>query len=139
MQKSTYNVLSQSQVRPFLMEWVKREWEIDNSEFPDQPWSLEWLDILQRADFSLETLQLKEIRLRKELMDFKSGTYSFTEELRKRAGERKESLLRGISLEPLIVNGDNMELMDGYTRYMVLRKHKQERVYAYVSHAPLNS
>jgi hypothetical protein len=32
-----------------------------------------------------------------------------------------------------------MELMDGYTRYMVLRKHKQERVYAYVSHAPLNS
>jgi hypothetical protein len=139
MQKSTYSVLPQSQVRPFLMEWVKREWEIDNSEFPDQSWSLEWLDILQRADFSLEILKLEEIRLRKELMDFKSGTYSFTEELRKRAGERKESLLRGISLEPLVVNGDNMELMDGYTRYMVLRKHKQERVYAYVSHAPLNS
>jgi hypothetical protein len=77
--------------------------------------------------------------LRKELMDFKRGTFRFIEELRKRAGEREESLLRGISLEPLVVNGDNMELMDGYTRYMVLRKHKQERVYAYVSHAPLNS
>ncbi|UCB42707.1 MAG: hypothetical protein JSV77_09675 [Dehalococcoidales bacterium] len=130
--KFTYNVLSQSQIRPFLMEWLKREWEIDKNEFPDQPWSLEWLDILQRMDFSLEILQLQEIRLRQELMDYKSDTYNFSEELRKRANEREESLLRGVSMEPLVVNGDNMELMDGYTRYMVLRDYQEENVYAYV-------
>jgi len=31
----TYNVLPQTQIKPFLMECVKREWEIDHSEFPD--------------------------------------------------------------------------------------------------------
>ena len=45
-----------------------------------------------------------------------------------------ESLLRGVSIAPLLVNRRDFELMDGYTRYMVLKKYEQTEVYAYVGH-----
>ena len=128
----TYNILPELQIKPFLMEYLKREWEIDHAEFPDQHWTLEWLDLLTRMKFTLETIRLEEIRLRQELMSYRNDTYDFIVSLRERVDEREESFLRGISLEPLVVNGDNMELMDGYTRYMVLKKYEQKNVYAYL-------
>ena len=127
----TYNVLPELQIKPFLMEYLKREWEIDHAEFPDQAWTLEWLDLLSRMEFTLETVRLEDIRLRRELMDYRNDTYDFMASLRERADERRESFQRGVSLEPLVVNGDNMELMDGYTRYIVLKEYRQERIYAY--------
>lgn len=130
----TYHVLPQSQIKPFLTEWLKREWEIDHAEFPDQPWTVEWLKLISQMVFTLETLRLSEIQLRQELMAYRSDTYDFVTELRRRADEREESLRRGVSIEPLVVNGSGMELMDGYTRYMVLKKYQQDRVYAYVGH-----
>ena len=128
----TYNILPELQIKTFLMEYLKREWEIDHAEFPDQHWTLEWLDLLTRMKFTLETIRLEEIRLRQELMSYRNDTYDFIVSLRERVDEREESFLRGISLEPLVVNGDNMELMDGYTRYMVLKKYEQKNVYAYL-------
>ena len=128
----TYNVLPQSQIKPFLVEWVKREWEIDHSEFPDQPWTLQWLDLLSRMEFMLEELDMDRIQLRPDLMSYKTTAYDFMASLMARAQKREESLLRGVSTEPLLVNGSDFELMDGYTRYMVFRNHNQERVLAYV-------
>lgn len=128
----TYNILPELKIKTFLMEYLKREWEIDHAEFPDQHWTLEWLDLLTRMKFTLETIRLEEIRLRQELMSYRNDTYDFIVSLRERVDEREESFLRGISLEPLVVNGDNMELMDGYTRYMVLKKYEQKNVYAYL-------
>lgn len=128
----TYNVLPQSQIKPFLMEQLNREWETDQAEFPDQSWTIEWLDLLPQMEFTLEILGLGEIQLRQDLMGYKSDTYDFMAALRKRANERKESFLRGVSIEPLVVNGDGMELMDGYTRYIVLQEYQQENAYAYV-------
>jgi hypothetical protein len=52
--------------------------------------------------------------------------------LKERADERQESILRGISIEPLLINRDGFELMDGYTRYTVLNRYQQTEVYAYV-------
>ena len=128
----TYNILPELQIKPFLMEYLKREWEIDHIEFPDQAWTLEWLDLLSRMEFALKIVRLEEICLRQELMNYRSDTYDFIASLRERADERKESFLRGVSLEPLVVNGDNMELMDGYTRYIVLKEYRQKYIYAYV-------
>jgi len=128
----TYNILPELKIKTFLMEYLKREWEIDHAEFPDQHWTLEWLDLLTRMKFTLETIRLEEVRLRQELMSYRNDTYDFIVSLRERVDEREESFLRGISLEPLVVNGDNMELMDGYTRYMVLKKYEQKNVYAYL-------
>ena len=41
-------------------------------------------------------------------------------------------MLRGVSIEPLLVNRNGFELMDGYTRYTVLKRYEQEEVYAYL-------
>jgi hypothetical protein len=56
----------------------------------------------------------------------------FHRELKERADEREESVLRGISIEPLLINQDGFELLDGYTRYTVLKRYEQKEVYAYV-------
>ena len=128
----TYHVLPQSQIKPFLMEHIIREWETDHAEFPDQISTIEWLTLLPKMEFTLEILELGDIRLRQGVMDYKTDAYDFKTSLRQRANEREESFLRGVSTEPLVVNRDGMELMDGYTRYIVLQDHQQERVYAYV-------
>jgi hypothetical protein len=56
----------------------------------------------------------------------------FQSRLKERADEREESILRGTSIEPLLVNRNGFELMDGYTRYTVLKRYSQEEVYAYL-------
>lgn len=131
----TYNVLPRSQIKPFVLEWIKREWEVDHAEFPDQPWTIEWLDLLRHMEFELEELNMADIRLRPELMSYRTEADDFQVSLAARAREREESLLRGVSTEPLLVNREGWELIDGYTRYMVLKKHKQSKVLAYVGTA----
>ena len=42
----TYNILPEFQIKPLLLEYLKREWKIDHTEFPDQHWTVEWLDLL---------------------------------------------------------------------------------------------
>jgi hypothetical protein len=56
----------------------------------------------------------------------------FQESLKERADEREEAMRRGVSIEPLLVNQNGFELMDGYTRYTVLKRYEQKEVYAYV-------
>ena len=38
----TYNLLPEDQIKPFLLEWLKKEWEIDHAEASDEPWTIEW-------------------------------------------------------------------------------------------------
>lgn len=129
----TYNIIiSSDKIKSMLLKWINAEWKIDHEQHPDQPWTLQWMDRLNRMDFSLEVIDLDDINLRPDLMEHKTDDYCFMDELLKRAEEREESMLRGISIEPLLVDKNNLELMDGYTRYMVLKKHKQKKVYAYI-------
>lgn len=83
-------------------------------------------------EFSLQILPLESINPRADLIAHETATYNFMAELMERAEEREESLLRGVSTEPLVVNLDGLELMDGYTRYIVMQKHHQQQVYVYV-------
>ena len=131
----TYNILANKEdVYPFLLQWIGQEWQSDHEEFPDQIWTIEWLKLLPQMTFSLETLDLKAIKPRADLMGHQTESYSFIEELTARAKDRELSMLRGVSIEPLLINEDGLELMDGYTRYQVLQKYGQEKVYAYVGH-----
>ncbi|MHA2473956.1 MAG: hypothetical protein ACXAES_12060 [Promethearchaeota archaeon] len=131
--KFTYHILpNMDNINHFLQTWLRKEWETDHSEDPDQPWTLEWLDLLSLMKFELKKINRDSVNLRKDLMDYKTETYNFQNELNDRVADMEESILRGSSIEPLIVNGENMELMDGYTRYKILKKYDQERVYAYV-------
>jgi hypothetical protein len=131
--KFTYNIIKdQKKIKPFLLKWLGKEWKIDYEEFPDQKWTTEWLEFLPKMDFALEIMDLEKIRLRQDLMNYKKVNYSFIAELSDRAQEREESMLRGVSIEPLVVNQKGFELMDGYTRYRVLEKHGEKQAYVYL-------
>lgn len=125
----TYNVLSDpGEIRTFLMKWIMREWESDHNEAPHERWTVAWMQALPKMEFALQIVRLDDIRPNPDLMSVEE----FQVSLRERADEREESILRGISIEPLLVNRDGFELMDGYTRYTVLKRHAQQEVYVYL-------
>jgi hypothetical protein len=131
--KFTYHIIrDKTKIKPFLLNWLGKEWEQDNKEFPDQPWTIEWLNHLLNLQFKLIIIHLDKIILREDLMSYKRDEYNFLEELNLRADEMEQSILQGSSIGPLIIRNEGFELMDGYTRYMILKRHQQKRIYAYI-------
>ena len=127
----TYHILSDpNEIKSYLMKWIMREWEIDHNEAPDEHWTVAWMNQLPNMEFTLEIINLNDIQPNADLMSVEDFQISVKE----RADEREEAMLRGVSIEPLLVNRIGFELMDGYTRYTVLKRHKQQEVYAYVGH-----
>lgn len=125
----TYHILSDpGEIKAYLMKWIMREWEIDHREAPGEHWTVAWMEALPKMEFALEVIALAEIRPNADLMSVEE----FQRDLKERADEREESVLRGISIEPLLINRRGFELMDGYTRYVVLKRYGQEQVFAYV-------
>lgn len=125
----TYHVLQNpQQIQTYLMKWIMREWEFDHNEAPEEHWTVSWMEALPKMEFALEVIHLDKICPNADLM----GVEDFQRSLKDRADEREESMLRGISIEPLLVNRDGFELMDGYTRYTVLQRYEQKEVYAYL-------
>jgi len=125
----TYHVLSNpEEIKAYLLKWIMQEWESDHNQAPEEHWTVEWMNVLPRMDFELEIIQLDSIRPNAHLMSVED----FQRSLKERAEEREESILRGISIEPLLLNGNSFELMDGYTRYTVLKRYGQKEVYAYL-------
>ena len=82
--------------------------------------------------FKLLVVDLDEINLRQDLMNYTSNSYNFLGKLNLRVEEIEESILQGSSIGPLVINKENVELMDGYTRYMILKKHEQQKTFAYL-------
>ena len=124
-----YNVLSNPEdIQAYLMKWIMREWELDHNEAPEEHWTTVWMQALPQMAFALKVIRLEDVRPNAHLM---SGA-DFRRQLEARADDREESMLRGVSIEPLLVDGKSFELMDGYTRYTVLNRHRQEEAYAYV-------
>jgi hypothetical protein len=125
----TYHLITKTEdIRDHMMKWIMPEWESDHNQAPDEHWTVAWMNILPRMDFKLEIVHLADIRPNADLM----SVAQFQMELKERADDREESILRGMSIEPLLVNRDGFELMDGYTRYTVLKRYQQKEVYAYV-------
>ena len=127
----TYRLIADSiEIKKYLMKWIMREWEFDHNEAPHEHWTIEWMNALPKMDFALEIIELENIHPHADLMSVEEFQIS----LKERADEREEAILRGISIEPLLINRNGLELMDGYTRYMVLKRYNQKEVYAYVGH-----
>jgi hypothetical protein len=125
----TYHVLTDpNQIKSYVMKWIMREWEFDHNEAPDEHWTVAWMQALPNMEFSLEVIRLEEICPNTDLMSVED----FQKSLKERADEREESILRGISIEPLLVNRRGFELMDGYTRYTVLNRYQQQETYVYL-------
>ncbi len=114
----TYHVISDpTEIKTYLMKWILREWELDHNEAPREHWTLKWMNTLPQMDFALEIVNLKDVHPNPDLMSMED----FQTSLQERADEREWSILRGVSIEPLLINRDGFELMDGYTRYTVLQ------------------
>jgi hypothetical protein len=127
----TYHILTDPpEIKDYLMKWIMQEWESDHKQAPDEHWTVAWMNALPAMDFTLEIVNLKDIHPNADLMSVED----FQRSLKERADEREESILRGISIEPLLINQKSFELMDGYTRYTVLERYKQQEVYAYIGH-----
>lgn len=127
--KFTYNVLTDPlTIKAYLTKWIMKEWESDHNETPDEHWTVEWMTVLPKMEFALEVLPLDDIHPNADLFSVED----FQRSLKERADEREEAMLRGVSTEALLVNRNGLELMDGYTRYTVLKWHGQKEVYAYV-------
>jgi hypothetical protein len=125
----TYHVLSDSaEIKRYLMKWILREWESDHNQAPEEHWTVAWLNLLPNMEFELQIVLLEGIRPHPDLMRVEE----FQVSLKERAEEREEAMLRGVSIEPLLVDHNGFELMDGYTRYTVLKRHKQKEVYVYL-------
>jgi len=125
----TYHVLREPKIiKGFLMEWIMREWENDYQQAPGEHWTVSWMKTLPSMMFTVEVIPLQTINLNKDLISVEG----FQVSLKERADEREESMLRGISIEPLLVNRNGMELMDGYTRYTVLNRFNQNEIYVYM-------
>ena len=133
LEKFTYHLIKNGvEIKKYLNKWLVKEWKQDIQEFPDQPWSREWLNLISLMEFRLVKIPINGIKQRQDLMEYRSESYNFTEHLLERVKEMEESILQGSSISPLVVNGENMELMDGYTRYTVLKNHEMRFVYVYL-------
>ena len=125
----TYHVITNpDDIRAHVMKWAMREWESDYALAPDEHWTVQWMNVLPKMDFQLEIVRLEDIRPNADLFSVEQ----FHMELKERADDREESILRGMTIEPLLVNRTGYELMDGYTRYTVIKRYQQKEVYAYV-------
>jgi hypothetical protein len=104
----TYHVLSDAgEIKSYLMKWIMREWEFDHNEAPDEHWTVAWMEELPKMEFALDVIHLEDICPNADLMNVED----FQRNLKERADEREESILRGISIEPLLVNRNGFELM----------------------------
>jgi hypothetical protein len=127
--KFTYNVLTDPlKIKAYLTKWIMKEWESDHKQMPDEHWTVEWMTVFPKMEFALEVLPVDDIHPNADLFSVED----FQRSLKERADEREEAMLRGVSIEALLVNRNGLELMDGYTRYTVLKWHGQKEVYAYV-------
>ena len=125
----TYHVLSDPRdIKDYLMKWIMREWVFDHNQTPDENWTVAWMERLPRMEFTLEIIRLAGIRPNADLWRVEE----FQTSLKERADEREEAMLRGVSIEPLLVDRDGFELMDGYTRYTVLNRYAQKEAFAYL-------
>jgi len=128
----TYHILTDPVlIKSHLTKWMMREWEHDHNLAPDEHWTVEWMKVFPGMEFTLEVLPLREIHPHPDLW----AVQQFQRELKERADEREDSVLRGVSIEPLVVNHAGTQLMDGYTRYLLLNRYNQQDVYAYVGRA----
>lgn len=131
--KFTYHIIRNTEeIKSFLLNWIVKEWQQDHEEFPDQRWTIEWLDLLPELKFKLSIVNIDDINLREDLLNYNSNNYNFLETLDNRGEEMEQSILQGSSIGPLIIRNEGFELMDGHTRYMILKKHQQDKTYAYV-------
>lgn len=113
---------------------VRKEWEADISEQEDHEEG-RWLKSLEKRKWRLVTMELGNIMLRDQIMNYTNEAtgYNFRRRLQERVDHLNRDLDKfGAIIRPLIIRADDSQLMDGYCRYHVLLKRGIKEAYTYV-------
>jgi len=121
-------------IRDFINTDVRKEWEADaRSEYGDPKHDL-WLKTLTRRKWRLEVMDIARIKLDPDIMNYvdPKRRYVFSKSLKKRSAELRHNIAVGaVVLSPLIVRNEDIQLVDGYSRYTALNAMSVPRTYAY--------
>ena len=132
----TYWVIDEpSGIYDFINTEVRKEWEFDVKAMPGDPANGVWLATLARRKWRLEIVRSEKITLDKFAMDYvdtKTG-YNFAERLAKRRQELRNAIeLWGHVIWPIVIRKEDMQVLDGYSRYTTLVEMEISKVYAYL-------
>jgi hypothetical protein len=122
-------------IHDFINTEIRKEWEQDARSEHRDPRMDPWLKNLSKRKWSLRIVQIGQVSLNPEIMNFvdKREGYVFAESLAQRRQELQQVIRRfGVVLWPLVVKEENMQLVDGYCRYVTLKAMGISRIYVYV-------
>jgi len=131
-----------AQIAELVNDYVRKEWESDNRDRGKDPKDSRWIRSLPSRHWRLTTLALKEVKENPEIITIqnKETGYDFAERLETRKADLKREIEQyGAIIRPLILRGEDMQLMDGYCRFYTLRDFGVPRVYAYIGYQPPDS
>jgi len=123
------------EIKEFVDDKVRKEWEKDIKKAGRDPKKSRWLGNLSIRRWRLATLYSTQIKLNPEIMSIKNEKTGFNlyECLLKRKADLKLKMKRYTTpFPPVIVRGEDMNLMDGYCRFTTLNDLSVPRVYAYL-------
>jgi hypothetical protein len=119
----------------FVNNELRKEWEEDvRSEHRDLAKD-EWLSNLSNRKWSLKICKIARVKLSPTIVNYvdKETGYVFKRNLaRRRKQLQREVQNFGAVIWPLIVRAEDLQLVDGYCRYAVLKTMNVSHVYAYI-------
>jgi len=119
------------QIRKFINTNLRQEWKKDAETDGVDPGRDPWLRDLSKMEWSLQTIAMAKVRPSLSMMR--------RQEFIARLKERSKELRRAIELYdqviwPVIIQGNDSMLKDGYCRYTTLKTMGVKRTLAYVGH-----
>jgi len=121
----------------FINNEIRREWEEDARSERRDPEEDEWLRNLSSRKWTLEIREITEVRLNPNTMNYidEETGYVFQRSLTRRRKQLQREIQNfGVVIWPLIVRAEDLQLIDGYCRYTVLKEMNVSHVYAYVGY-----
>ena len=129
----TYWVIEDpNEIHEFIDPQIRKEWTQDAKDEGRDPRDDAWLQALPQRKWCLEILELGAIKPNPYEFIPETG-YNFEERLAKRSQQLREAVeTYGLVIWPVVIRGEEMQLVDGYCRFTMLKAMNVQRIYAYV-------
>ena len=121
-----------NEIYEFINTQIRKEWIGDAKDEGRDSQEDVWLQELPKRNWRLEILELNKIKPNPYEFIPLTG-YNFEQRLAQRSGELRRAVENyGAVIWPVIVRGEDMQLVDGYCRFTTLEAMNVPRIYAYV-------
>lgn len=115
-----YEIIVNRKVKDYIFAMAQEEWDSEDFEI--------WGDYLKSTTFKLKEVDLSNLKRRPELL----SDNEFSKDLEKRIEFQIERIKSGQSIKPLVLDGRDMLIFDGYARSGALDKLGKNICLAYV-------